>query len=235
MELIFSKICTLCKVKKLIEHFGKNKTQPYGRHYYCKECVKQQSEKHKEKNKEWYERNKEKVSQYQKEYREKNRDKINEYHRTLPLEKKQKVNCSEKKKQKAKERNQDEAHKKKRNKYYREKYIEDIQYKTKKILEARLRALVKKNDSVKAIDFLGCTVSEFKAHIEKKFVATMSWDSYGPTGWTFDYIVPACKFDLTDPEQVKLCFHYSNIQPLFAVTKVINGVTFEGNLNKNRY
>ena len=236
MELIYSKICTLCKVKKLIEHFGKNKSQPDRRHYYCKDCVKKQAGKHKEKNKEWYEKNKEQVKEYQQEYRKNNRDKINEYHRSLPLEKKQKANCSEKKKQKAKERNQDEAHKNQRRVFYRAKYVEDVQYRTKKILEARLRALVKRNDeSVKSIDFLGCTIPEFKAHIESKFAPTMSWDNYGPNGWTFDYIEPTCKFDLLNPEEVKLCYHYSNIQPLFAVTQVIDGVPYIGNLNKNKY
>ena len=34
-------------------------------------------------------------------------------------------------------------------------------------------------------------------------------------GWHIDHIVSCWRFDLTDPEQQKQCFHFSNMQPLW--------------------
>lgn len=43
----------------------------------------------------------------------------------------------------------------------------------------------------------------------------MSWDNFGE--WYIDHIKPCCSFDLTDIEQQKKCFHYTNLQPLWAI------------------
>lgn len=45
----------------------------------------------------------------------------------------------------------------------------------------------------------------------------MSWENYGFYGWHIDHIKPCSKFDLTDPKQQEQCFHYSNLQPLWAI------------------
>jgi hypothetical protein len=44
----------------------------------------------------------------------------------------------------------------------------------------------------------------------------MSWGNYGLHGWHVDHIIPCASFDLTDPEQQRQCFHYTNLQPLWA-------------------
>ena len=43
----------------------------------------------------------------------------------------------------------------------------------------------------------------------------MTWENHGAV-WHIDHIVPCCKFDLTNEHEQKRCFHYSNLQPLFA-------------------
>lgn len=60
---------------------------------------------------------------------------------------------------------------------------------------------------------LGCTVDEFKTHIESQFTPEMNWENWG-TVWEIDHIKPCVKFDLTDPSQREACFHFSNQRPL---------------------
>jgi hypothetical protein len=42
----------------------------------------------------------------------------------------------------------------------------------------------------------------------------MTWLNHGQI-WEIDHIKPCSSFDLTDLEQQKQCFHYTNLQPLF--------------------
>jgi len=61
---------------------------------------------------------------------------------------------------------------------------------------------------------LGCTIEELKVHIQRLFAEGMSWDNYGQ--WHIDHIVPCSVFDLSDPVEQQQCFHYTNLQPLWA-------------------
>ena len=62
-------------------------------------------------------------------------------------------------------------------------------------------------------DGLGCTTEFLKQHLEKQFNKKMSWKNYGKY-WSIDHIVPISKFNLTNDNEFKKCFHYTNIQPL---------------------
>lgn len=75
------------------------------------------------------------------------------------------------------------------------------------------------------LKLLGCTIAEFRAHLEKQFQSGMSWENYGRKGWHIDHKKPCAKFDLTNPAQQRECFHYTNLQPLWATD----------NLKKNKY
>ena len=63
---------------------------------------------------------------------------------------------------------------------------------------------------------VGCTIQDFVAHIEAQWADGMNWDNYGLKGWHIDHIRPCASFDLLDPEQQRQCFHYTNLQPLWA-------------------
>ncbi len=63
---------------------------------------------------------------------------------------------------------------------------------------------------------LGCTMTEFKAHIESMFADGMTWKNYGIKGWHLDHITPLAAFDLSDRSQFLSARHYTNYQPLWA-------------------
>jgi hypothetical protein len=67
----------------------------------------------------------------------------------------------------------------------------------------------------KTTELLGCTAAELRHHLEAQFVDGMSWDNR-PL-WHIDHIIPCCTFDLTDPQQQRECFHYTNLRPLWKI------------------
>lgn len=62
----------------------------------------------------------------------------------------------------------------------------------------------------------GCTYDELKKHIEGQFEEGMTWENHGIHGWHLDHVIPVSSFDMTNEEDVRMCFHYSNLQPLWA-------------------
>lgn len=61
---------------------------------------------------------------------------------------------------------------------------------------------------------LGCSIGDFRAHLESRFQEGMGWHNYGE--WQIDHIKPCASFNLTEPEEQRKCFHYTNCQPLWA-------------------
>ena len=70
-------------------------------------------------------------------------------------------------------------------------------------------------------ELLGATFDEVKTWIESKWTDGMNWDNYGE--WHMDHKIPCSSFDLSDPEQQKICFHYSNLQPLWRFDNLSKG------------
>lgn len=75
-------------------------------------------------------------------------------------------------------------------------------------------------------DLVGCSIAEVIKHLESLWSSGMTWENYGayrkgkPMTWNVDHIKPIASFDLTDPEQQKQCFHWSNLQPLWAIDNI---------------
>lgn len=77
--------------------------------------------------------------------------------------------------------------------------------------------------SASTAELVGCTMDELRQHIEVQFAEGMTWENHGRDGWHIDHIRPCASFDLTDPEQQRQCFHYSNLQPLWAADNIRKG------------
>lgn len=93
----------------------------------------------------------------------------------------------------------------------------NITYKIIDHLRSRIHSALRSNSkSQHTLDLLGCSSEHLKRYIENQFTDGMTWDNYGKEGWHIDHIIPCSYFDLSDPEQQKICFHYTNLQPLWA-------------------
>ena len=82
----------------------------------------------------------------------------------------------------------------------------------------------------KTIEILGYSALELKEHIEKNWLPTMTWKNYGD--WHIDHIRSVATFDSTTPMSEVNAL--SNLQPMWATTRIIDGVLYEGNLNKGK-
>ena len=74
-------------------------------------------------------------------------------------------------------------------------------------------------------------MKELKIYLESLFQEGMTWDNYNFYGWHIDHIIPIASFDLSDPEQQKKCFHYTNLQPLWASDNLQKGVKLDWKKN----
>ena len=84
-------------------------------------------------------------------------------------------------------------------------------------------AVYGKNKSASTQELLGYTISKLSEHLEARFADGMTWQNHGRHGWHIDHIRPCASFDLTDPDQQRQCFHYSNLQPLWATDNLSKG------------
>ena len=102
--------------------------------------------------------------------------------------------------------------------YERFKAKNDPTFRMMKNLRSRLRDVLKKRGiekSTKTFEFLGAYKEDIWNHLESQFKEGMTRKNYGFKGWHIDHIIPCASFDLSDPEQQKKCFHYTNLQPLW--------------------
>jgi hypothetical protein len=108
--------------------------------------------------------------------------------------------------------------------YFSERLKNDINYKILCNLRVRLWQVLKGiSKSLSTIELIGSSINQLKQHLEKQFKKGMTWSNYGK--WHIDHIRPCIKFDLSKPNEQRKCFHYTNLQPLWA----------EENLRKNKY
>lgn len=184
------------------------------------------------KRREYYLNNKEKTSEKQKQYYQKNKEMIRNKCKSIPIERKRKWGQTEKTKAYKKSYKQRPEVKLRLAKRAKERYHEDIHYKITNLFRNRLYQAIKGIKKAPSLELLGCDINFFIKYIENIFLPTMTWYNYGAE-WHLDHIIPCSSFDLTDIDQQKKCFHYTNLQPLFATTKVIDGIEYLGNLNKH--
>jgi hypothetical protein len=151
--------------------------------------------------KEYYKNNHEKAKEYQKEYYKNNSEKHKETTKQWRKNNKNKIQA-----------------------YNTEKYHSDPQFNIALRLRSRLGIALRAQGANKAgrtEELVGLPFEELKKYIESLFIDGMTWENRKL--WHIDHIKPVSSFDLTNPEEQKKCFHYTNLQPLWAEENLTKG------------
>jgi hypothetical protein len=99
-----------------------------------------------------------------------------------------------------------------------EKRETDVEFKIKMQLRHRVKESIRHGyKSAPTLELLGGSVEHTKAHLESLWEAGMTWDNWTNDGWHIDHIRPCASFDLTIPDQQRLCFNWRNLQPLWGL------------------
>ena len=193
------KKCSTCKLELPLDLYHKNRSKPDGYKESCKICRKLETKNN-------YIKNREKIKNEQKLYYESNKKKIQEYKKNWA---KKNYNPEKRKQQflKTKEKI-----------YLRNKtrYDTDILYRLKKCISRRLYMALKKSKSKKTLEYLGCSISDLKIHIENKFTDNITWENYGK--WHIDHIIPLSSAKCEN--DIYRLSHYTNLQPLWAIDNI---------------
>ena len=206
------------KNKKLISEKGKKfrKSKPdiikaRKKKYYTKnkETILL-AQKNKNKNKSETQRKKERETNQK--YRDKNKKDLKDY-RTNWINKNKNSQLEKRKKRRIKKVNK------------------NPQYTLIERLRSRLYTSTKLGGYVKTkntLSLIGCKPNFFKKYIENQFEDGMDWDNR--SNWHIDHIIPINffqkYFDYSDIRIQKLCWHYSNFQPMWAKNNIAKGSTF---------
>jgi len=103
---------------------------------------------------------------------------------------------------------------KKNKQYYKNKRINDLNYRIASSIRVRTLIALKRNwKSGHTIELLGCSIKELIKYLESKFNTHMTWKNYAKY-WEIDHIIPCASFDLSKDSTQKKCFNYTNLQPL---------------------
>lgn len=165
----------------------------------------------KEYNKKYYQQNKEEIFNQKKKYYLKNKEQIKKKRSKYYLKNKEKcLKASFKYRINNKKR-----YAKMYYIYQKNKLKKDKNYLLRHRLGTRIYLALKGiNKSKTTMKLIGCSIEKFKKHLASKFTKGMSWNNYGK--WHIDHIIPCASFDLSKASEQCKCFHYTNLQPLWA-------------------
>ena len=211
----------------------KEKAHEYGKKYRLENKMRIQ-----EVQKKWCQKNK----LHLKEYRENNKDKLREKWRTWYYEKggaeAQRIYCRYKMTPKTKEKislrkkryykiNKEKMNERRKN-WDRERRATNPVHVLKGNIKNYLNHVLRKEKIAKeerTRGYVGCSFEKLRNHIEKQFKPGMSWENRAE--WHIDHITPVSyfvkNFDFTDIKIQKKCFHYTNLQPLWACENLSKG------------
>lgn len=211
------KYCAIARAKKHhLDHHEQHKAKMKDRYWKdpksdnarCRQWAREHREEIREYHRVWratnpnhtkerYAKNKDRILVQQKAYHARNREKILAKHKAYRNDPSKK-----------------ELIAKGKLKCYNEKRRNDPAFRILCNIRCRIHdALKGRAKSARTVELMGCSVEDFKKHLESLWKPGMSWDNYGE--WEVDHKVPCARFRLEDPEQQRACFSWRNSQPLW--------------------
>lgn len=218
-----TKVCSKCNRSLALEFFGPDARRKDGRQARCRECYRVSDKLRRaanaatrnEASKKYYAAHRsecqERIRQYGKSSRGRERNLIacRKYRAANPERRMESARAWARR-----NRAQTQAR-------YVERYHSDPAFNL--TIKLRRRAWVALNRGRKSkkrggtyLQLLGCSYDFFRQHIESLFTPGMTWDKCFNGEIHLDHIMPCSSFDLLDPAQQAECFHYTNLQPLWA-------------------
>ena len=202
------KICSKCQKSLDLNLFYKCARYADGYRSHCKNCISNQARNNRESNKERYK---------------------NRYKKYYQGHKEEKARYQKSKIEQLREYNRNYYHKNNIKESVNNRFKNNPELRIKRIFRSRLVDVVKGKSKTSAIlEYLGCSYSFLIQYLESKFQEGMTWDNYGnPNGdhsncWHIDHIIPVSSMG-TDENSLRIIWHYSNLQPLWAKDNLSKG------------
>jgi hypothetical protein len=206
-----TKVCNVCGIEKSLADFFKATRNKDGYYNRCKDC-------HREKNKK-------NVYKYLKKYQktDKWKETLNRYQQSEKGKASLKRYRQSEKGKKALSRVQKKylENPENRAKHYKlsaenqkKRYNENPEFKFIHDMRNMINYGIKRGGfkkKARTTDILGCSIEDFKKHIENQFDSRMNWDNRGE--WELDHIIPVSSAE-NEFEAIALN-HHSNFQPLW--------------------
>jgi len=200
---IMFKICTKCKIKKLLIEFYNNRNGKNGSSSWCKICTRKKNAIYRKNNPELIKLRKNKWHRDNPDYgklwhkNNKERTRINSKNwRKDHIELSRLINNRSAKKRRS-----------------------TVKGKLNHAMSMGIRDAIGKNKKGRHWESLvSFILDDLKKHLESKFLSGMTWANYGRYGWHIDHIVPIDFFQFNKPEdqEFQYCWSLDNLQPLWA-------------------
>ena len=205
------KVCGRCKKSKDLADFNKSVRGRLGLHNHCRLCQKEVKREYYLKHSE-YEKAKSKIANksekakaYFKQRYDSNKERLLEENRRL----RSTVSA------------RDKANKARAALILRKPEVR-VAINLRSRLKLALRGKIK---AATTMALVGCSREQLKRHLERQFKDGMSWDNYGK--WHVDHKKPCVSFNLNIAIEQQKCFHYSNLQPLWAKDNISKGSRYD--------
>jgi len=195
-------------VSKMNKKYKRNreKYNEYMRKYYS---LPENKIKKRLMDKKYRENNKLKKRLTDKKYREKNKKKIAKNKKKYAQLNKEKIKIY-------------------KNNWYNNKLKNDIEFRILRRIRNRIYyALIKQRNIRKIESFtslVGTNKENLWKHLESTFKSGMTKENYGK--WHIDHIKPCAAFNLIDIKEQRKCFHYTNLQALWAKENLSKGAKY---------